>query len=363
MPACPTCGKTPPPDARFCPDDGTPLSATVVVPGPPAAPTNTGPALALPAVVGGRYQLLEVRGGGGMATVYRAIDQTLEREVAVKLINPNLRAEPEFDARFRREARIASRLSDPHIAVVHDFGIDADHGPFLVMEYLQGNSLREHLLSRGPLALPAVLQLGVQVLLALTHAHEHGVVHRDLKPENVFLLTQGGVRLHVRVLDFGIARIYRDDGRPPGPALTQPGAVVGTPKYMAPEQLTGMPADPRSDIYTAGVVLFEALTGVLPAAAGQRLCELCSDASPQLQDLVEQCLRPNPDNRPASAAEVYLRLHELGKASGILLLSPSTLKQLTARFEPVARPPEVSRRRWWPFIVAGVVAQRSPWWR
>src|SRR5947209_17365604 len=137
------------------------------------------PTLELPALVGNRYRLVELRGGGGMAKVYRAVDVTLEREVAVKLINPELRSEPEFDARFQREARIASQLADPHIVVVHDFGLDPTHGPFLVMEFLQGQSLRERLQTAGPLPLKAGLQLSAQLLLALIHAHGKSIAHRD----------------------------------------------------------------------------------------------------------------------------------------------------------------------------------------
>src|SRR5206468_5420927 len=134
------------PSVRLCPDDGKPVTEAAA-----RTPTRTtggkrGQAkeLDLPLLLGGRYKLLESRGGGGMARVYRAIDLTLEREVAVKLINPDLRQEPEFDTRFQREARIASQLGDPHIVVVHDFGLDPTHGPYLVMEYLHGQSLREH---------------------------------------------------------------------------------------------------------------------------------------------------------------------------------------------------------------------------
>src|SRR5262245_23751175 len=193
--------------------------------------------LDLPVVVGGRYRLESSLGGGGMAKVYRAVDLTLEREVAVKLINPDLRSEPEFDSRFQREAKIASSLADPHIVVVHDFGLDAEHGPFLVMEYLQGQSLRERLQSNGPLPLKAGLQLCAQLMLALIHAHGKGIVHRDIKPDNIFLLNVSGVKLHVRVLDFGIARIYRRDDPTKAETITHAGAVLGTPRYISPDQL------------------------------------------------------------------------------------------------------------------------------
>src|SRR5690242_4600276 len=243
--------------------------------------------LQLPVVVGGRYRLTELRGGGGMAKVYKATDVTLEREVAVKVINPELRTEPEFDARFHREARIASQLADPHIVVVHDFGIDPALGPYLVMEYLQGQSLRERLQTQGKMPLKAALQLSGQLMLALIHAHSKGIVHRDIKPDNIFLLNQSGVRLHTRVLDFGIARIYRSDDTGRSETLTHPGAVLGTPRYMAPEQLAGQPADARSDLYSAALVIHECLTGVLPYTTDKKLADLCPEASPALQALLE----------------------------------------------------------------------------
>jgi tRNA A-37 threonylcarbamoyl transferase component Bud32 len=318
------------PGARFCPNDGTRLSETAAVSTVPT-PAGDRPAsvqLQLPVLIGGRYRLEELRGGGGMAKVYKATDTTLERAVAIKLINPELRTDPEFDARFQREARIAGTLADPHIVVVHDFGIDTALGPFLVMEYLQGQSLRERLQSEGPLPMKAGLQLAGQLLLALIHAHGRNIVHRDIKPDNIFLLNQSGVRLHVRVLDFGIARIMQGDQPAKGEALTSPGAVLGTPRYMSPEQLGGQAIDTRSDLYSAALVIFEALTGKLPYVGGERLCQLCPEASPALQELLEQCLRPTPADRPASAVEVYLRLQELGKASGVLLLPPGTLDRL-----------------------------------
>jgi hypothetical protein len=306
----------------------TETSAVSTVP----TPTGVRPPsreIALPTVVGARYRLEEIRGGGGMAKVYRAVDLTLEREVAVKLINADLRTDPEFDARFQREARIASQLQDPHIIKVHDYGFDPELGPFLVMEYLQGQSLRERLQAGGPLPLKAGIQLSAQMLLALIHAHGKNIVHRDIKPDNVFLLNQSGVRLHVNVLDFGIARILRHDHHGGDKTLTHPGAVLGTPRYMSPEQLAGQPVDARSDVYSAALVIHEALTGHLPYVSG-KLTELCPDATPALQDLLDQCLKPNPAERPPSAVEVYLRLQELGKASGILLLPPGAMDRLIA---------------------------------
>jgi serine/threonine-protein kinase len=329
---CPTCKQVLDPGARFCPHDGTPVTETAAGSGPP--PTTPGrpstKGIQLPAVVGGRYRLVELRGGGGMAKVYRAVDLTLEREVAVKLINPELRAEREFDARFQREARIASQLADPHIVVVHDFGLDAEHGPFLVMEYLQGQSLRERLNNEGPLPLRAGLQLSGQILLALIHAHAKGIVHRDIKPDNIFLLNQSGVRLHLRVLDFGIARIYRREDADRAETLTGTGAVLGTPRYMSPEQLAGQPVDARSDLYSAALVIHEALTGQLPYVSGKTLRQLCPEATPALEGLLDRCLRPNPAERPAGALNVYLQLQELGRASGVLLLPPGALDRLVA---------------------------------
>jgi hypothetical protein len=329
------------PGIRFCPNDGTPVTETAAVSTVPTpTPTGKPPSreIELPTIVGGRYRLIEYRGGGGMAKVFRGIDQTLDREVAVKLINPELRIDSEFDVRFQREARIASQLADPHIVVVHDFGLDGTHGPYLVMEYLQGQSLRERLQAEGPLPLKAGLQLSAQLLLALIHAHGKNVVHRDVKPDNIFLLNQSGVRLHVRVLDFGIARITRRDDPSQAGTLTNPGAVLGTPRYMSPEQLAGQPVDSRSDVYSAALVIHEAITGHLPYVTGKKLCELCSEATPALEELLDHCLKPNPAERPPSAVEVYLRLQELGKASGILLLPPGAIDNLIAARRAASQP-------------------------
>jgi serine/threonine protein kinase len=364
---CPTCGKQLDPGTRFCPEDGTPLTETAAATNaktPATRHVSKKETLQLPVVVGNRYRLTEFRGGGGMARVYKAVDLTLERDVAVKLINQDLRAEPEFDARFQREARIASQLADPHIVVVHDFGLDPALGPYLVMEYLQGQTLRERLGTDGKLPFRAGLQLSAQLMLALIHAHNKNIVHRDIKPDNIFFLNQSGVRLHVRVLDFGIARIYRGDDPSKAESLTQPGAVLGTPRYMSPEQLAGQPVDARSDLYSAAMVIHEALTGHLPYVSGKSLAEHCPEAPPSLCQLLDQCLRPNPNERPAGAVEVYLRLQELGKASGILLLPPGAMEKLLStqkvHEQPTVTyvPPWARKKVWlkWGLIVAVAAA-------
>jgi serine/threonine protein kinase len=329
---------------------------------PAGTPVHKTATLQLPVTVGNRYKLLEARGGGGMAKVYRAQDLTLERDVAVKIINPELRSDPEFDARFQREARVASQLADPHIVVVHDFGLDPACGPYIVMEYLQGLTLRERLKTAGPLPYKAALQLCAQMMLALIHAHNKGIIHRDIKPDNIFILNQSGVRLHVRILDFGIARILQGDDTAAEAPLTQPGAVLGTPRYMSPEQLAGQPADARSDLFSAAMVIHEALTGKLPFVTGKSLKELCAEASPELCELLHQCLSPNPQQRPGTAVEVYLRLQELGKASGVLLLPPGALEKLAAGRSLSSSEPTVAYRprgfglaKWLPWTVGGVL--------
>ena len=308
----------------------------------------------LPLCLGGRYLLSDRIGSGGMATIYRAYDKHFERTVAVKLMTPKLRADPEFDARFRREAQIVSKLNDPHVVVVHDFGIDAEFGPYLVMELLQGETLRERLNANGRLGVPIALQLGEQVMLALAHAHDRGVIHRDLKPDNVFLLAQSGVKLHVRVLDFGIAQMLRTPHQTDRPTDTPRGTAVGTPRYMAPEQLAGKLASTRSDLYAAAVVLYEALTGNVPELMGPRLRDKCPAAPEGLIRLIEQCLRSDPDERPVSATEAYLHLHELGHAArGELLVSDAAVAQLTARFrDPAPAIEQTQTRRLW--LAAGI---------
>jgi serine/threonine-protein kinase len=188
-----------------------------------------------------------------MGEVFRAHDAVLEREVAVKVLHPNLASDPGFVDRFRREARAAAGLGHPNVVGVHDWGA-VDGVYFMVMEFVRGQSLRDVLAEEGLLAPAQAADVLMQVLAALEHAHRKGIIHRDMKPENV-LLTGDGV---AKVTDFGLARAYAD-GR-----STQTGTVSGTAHYLAPEQLLGEPADPRTDLYSVGIVAFELLTGSAP---------------------------------------------------------------------------------------------------
>jgi eukaryotic-like serine/threonine-protein kinase len=201
----------------------------------------------------GRYHVLERIASGGMGEVFRAHDAVLAREVAVKVLHRSLAGDPAFVDRFRREARAAAGLAHPNIVAVYDWGA-VDGIYYMVMEYVRGPSVRHLLNERGRLEPAQAVEILRQSLLALGHAHHEGFVHRDMKPENL-LVTREGV---VKVADFGLARAYAD-GR-----VTQAGAVTGTVQYLAPEQIRGEPADPRSDLYSLGIVAYELLTGKLP---------------------------------------------------------------------------------------------------
>ena len=204
--------------------------------------------------LGGRYELGAVLGAGGMAQVYAATDLALGRQVAVKVLDPALARDPEYVARFAREARTAAMLP-PHagIVAIYDSGQD-QNAVFLVMELVTGRTVAEHIAAYGPLAPGEACRISLETCHALAVAHGAGLIHRDVKPGNIMLTDTGAVK----VVDFGIARAQAGD------ALTRTGAVIGSPAYMAPEQITGSAVDTRADLYALGVVLYEMLTGAPP---------------------------------------------------------------------------------------------------
>ena len=265
----------------------------------------------------GRYRIERVLGHGAMAKVVLARDEELDRHVAVKLLDERLAADETFRARFAREARVAAGLSHPNIVTVFDVG-ETDGRPFIVMEYVEGRTLDERLRRDGPLPPDEVRRIGLQVCDGLEHAHTHGLIHRDLKPGNLIERSDGTIKIG----DFGIARAAET-------TLTETGTILGTAAYLAPEQAEGGEVTPATDLFGLGVVLYELLTGRRPweveslaALAARRTApppELPPGVSFQLREALERCLAPEPEDRPASAAEVVRLLGEPREEATLVL--------------------------------------------
>nr|WP_127841938.1 Stk1 family PASTA domain-containing Ser/Thr kinase [Actinomyces wuliandei] len=271
-------------------------------------------------LVDSRYEIVAQVARGGMATVYRAQDRRLDRDVALKLMHAHLADSPEFVARFRREARAAARLSNPGVVAVYDQG-SLDGVAYLVMEYVEGPSLRD-LIAAGPLSVGEALGLVAQVLRPLGAAHRAGLVHRDIKPENVLLPADGAV---AKVADFGLARAVTEV------AQTTTGNVLGTVAYLAPELITSGASTARADVFSVGVVLYELLTGSLPFHADSPIqvafrnvhedVPLPSTTVPQMSanvdELVRAMTRRDPLQRPGDAdAALTLLRHVAGELTG-----------------------------------------------
>src|SRR6185369_6155904 len=217
-------------------------------------------------VVSGRYRLQKLIGEGGMGSVYLAEHMHMRKRVALKLLHAEMSQDAEVLARFRREAEAAAHVEHPNVASATDFGQAEDGSFFLVLEYVEGTSLRKAL-EAGPLSSARALHIARQIALALERAHGSGIVHRDLKPENVMLVRKGDDPDFVKVLDFGIAKVPADPVHGesnPQVILTKMGAVLGTPEYMSPEQSVGDPVGPATDLYALGIIMYEMLTGLHP---------------------------------------------------------------------------------------------------
>jgi len=214
--------------------------------------------------LGRNYVIREHLGGGGMASVYRGEHVTLGRPVAIKVLSRALTTKLSVVVRFLQEARASSKVRHENVVEVTDFG-ETEHGrPFMVMEYLEGESLAHTLRREGPLPWERARPMLVQLLAALQAAHEHGVIHRDMKPENVFRISRMGSDDFLKVFDFGIAKVLLGDDGSPAKPLTIEGQILGTPAYMSPEQCLGDPVDARTDLYAVGVIAYEMLTGRAP---------------------------------------------------------------------------------------------------
>jgi serine/threonine-protein kinase len=232
----------------------------------PAPGLAAGAAAMVGTVISDRYMLQDVIGEGGMAAVYLAEHLHMKKRVAIKVLHPEMTRLPEVVARFEREAMAASHIEHPNVAAATDFGKLPDGSFFLVLEYIEGKSLRD-VINEGRVEPRRAMHVLKQVAAALARAHALGIVHRDLKPENVMLVERDGDRDFVKVLDFGIAKVPVGELSPAskgGPVLTQLGMVYGTPEYMAPEQALGEEVDARADLYSLGVMAYEMLTGRRP---------------------------------------------------------------------------------------------------
>lgn len=291
-------------------------------------------------VVDGRYAITALIGRGGMATVYRARDKRLERDVAIKFMHTHLGAHPDFTERFNREARAAARLSSPYVVAVHDRGVWASPEgtrAYLVMEYVPGPDLRAELSRLGSFTLGTSLTLGEQVLRALTSAHAAGIVHRDVKPENIMLTApvpdppetlESHPDVYAKVTDFGLARAVTSNA-------TATGQVMGTVAYLAPEVITDGDAGERADLYALGVLLYEFLTGTLPFAGKTpiataykqinddmpRIADQADWLPPEVDAFVEKLTAKKPEDRPANAKEALDDLISLCRKIDVETLS------------------------------------------
>ncbi len=297
---CQACGTCHEPGASTCSRDGTALRRG-----------------RLPRVVDSKYRVDRVLGRGGMGAVYCAHDMRLERDVAIKVVRAELLADPDARSRFRREAQLVARLQHPGIVSVFDYGTLPDGAAFLVMEYVRGRDLRAVLRADGPMAPDRVTRLLRAIAAPVDAAHALGVLHRDLKPENI-LLPDGDVG--AKVLDFGVAKLLGSDGTmQENETLTLAGQPIGTPAYMAPEQLAGASVSTRTDVFALGAIAYELLTGTPPFGRGP-LVEIATrhrsgpgpiereDVSPTMADAITRALSMDAAVRPVSATAFALSL-------------------------------------------------------
>ncbi len=302
---CPECGNCYDSGTRLCPKEGAKLAS-----------------FAFARLLDARYHFERRLGRGGMGTVYQAFDRELERRVALKLIRTDLTADADAAARFKREAKAAAGFTHPNVVTVYDYGVADDGRAYLVMELLNGCSLRQELLRCVRLEPGRVLEILGGVSSAITEAHEQMLLHRDLKPENIFLARLGQAEV-AKILDFGLAKAIEPDGLTRGTTLTAPGVVIGTLPYMSPEQIRGEAPTRSWDLWGLAVVAYEMLAGVHPfgtSADWQRvmsenrfppLDDNAPALTPELKEFFKRSLAIDPSQRPASARDFMLGLRAM----------------------------------------------------
>ena len=277
----------------------------------------------------GRYRILRKLGSGGMANVYLAEDEDLGRRVAIKILSERYANDESFNERFRREAKSAASLSHPNIVSIYDRG-EADGIPYIAMEVIEGRSLKELILTRGPLPLATAIDYTHQILDALRFAHRNGIIHRDIKPHNILL----GAENRAKVTDFGIARAGASQ-------MTEVGSIMGTAQYLSPEQARGAPVTAASDLYSVGIVLYEMLTGQVPFSGDSAIeiamkhlnetprppSSLRPELTPELDQVVLRALAKNPEDRYQASEEFSA---DLDRVEAGIPIAPETSAAATA---------------------------------
>ena len=361
---CPRCGKHYPDNVHVCPLDLTPLQADATIADAPIDPL-------LGRVFDGKYRLDEWLGSGGMSTVYRATHLMIDRSVAIKVLSQRFVGDDTAKQRFHREARAAGRMQHPNAASVTDFGATTDGYLYIVMELLEGRTLRDLLAREAPLDIARSVSIMLQTCAAVGAAHDAGLIHRDLKPANIFIEHRPNTPSVVKVLDFGVAKFaVEEQADDDYQTLTQVGAIIGTPRYMSPEQCSGSGGvTPASDVYSLGIIFYEMLAGVVPfnaetplaialrhvSEAPKPLREIVPAVPQKLDAIVHKALAKLPSDRFANANELRQELlsaaHELGlehatsgeapplqalrdvghqSPSGRLVIDLATVRQVTA---------------------------------